>query len=179
MVLGKGGNVARHLKLRLLACTAFAALMTLIVASVASADTQVGMQDPNTTVTVSLKSSGMDPNVASIGDKVTASVSVKASNFFTLLDVHLFVFGDWTGTKAGVEKDKLLRLKPGKTWDWEAKFKVRQTTPLGAFSLSALAITPEVFDPSSATATITAVARGVDTGDETVVLEENDAGDDD
>lgn len=171
--------MARHSKLRLLVCTAFAALMTLGAASAASADTQVGTQDPNMTVTVSLKSSGMDPNVAAIGDKVTAFVSVKASNFFTLLDVHLFVFGDWTGTKAGVEKDKLLRLKPGKTWDWEAKFKVRDRTPLGMFSLSALAITPEVFDPSSATATLTAVARGTDAGDETGEREENDAGDDD
>jgi hypothetical protein len=171
--------VARHSKLRLLACTAFAALMTLGAASAASADTQVGTQDPNTTVTVSLKSSGVNPNVANVGDKVTAFVSVKAANFFTLLNVHLFVFGDWTGTKAGVEKDKLLRLKPGKNWDWEAKFKVRDRTPLGMFSLSALAITPEVFDPSSATATITAVARGADTGDEQGEREENDAGDDD
>ena len=168
-----------HLKLRLFACTAFVALTALGASSVASADTQVGAQDPNATLTVSLTSSGMDPNVANVGDRVTGSVSVKASNFFTLLSMHLFVFGDWTGTKVGVEKDKLLRLKPGKTWDWEAHFKVRDTTPLGTFSLSALAITPEVFEPSNATATITAAAGGLDSGDDFGESEENDAGDDD
>jgi hypothetical protein len=170
--------VVGHLKLRLLACTAFVGLMMLGASSVASADTQVGTQDPNATVTVSLQSSGMDPNVANIGDTVRASVSVKASNFFTGIFVHVFVFGDWTGTKVGVNKDKLLRLKPGKTWDWDARFKVRSRTPLGAFSLTAVAITPDIIDSSMATATITAVNAGLDTGDDSVEREESDTGDD-
>jgi hypothetical protein len=165
--------------MRVFACIAFLGLMALGASSVASADTQVGTQDPNATVTVSLRSSGMDPNVAHVGDTVRAFVSVKASNFFTLSSMRMIVFGDWAGTKVGVTKDKLLKLKPGRTWDWEAQFKVRERTPVGAFSLTALAITPDIIDSSIATATITSVGTGADVGESTSEREENDAGDDD
>jgi hypothetical protein len=165
--------------MRLLAYTAFVCLLALGASSVASADTQVGTQDPNAAVTVSLRSSGMDPNVANVGDTVRAFVSVKTSNFFTLSFVRVFVIGDWAGTKVGVNKEKLLKLKPGKTWDWDAKFKVRQRTPLGAYSLTVLAITPDIIDSSIATATITAVGTGADVGDDSREREENESGDDD
>jgi len=164
--------------MRLLAYTALVGLMALGASSVAAADTQVGTQDPNATVTVSLRSSGMDPNVANVGDTVRAFVSVKASNFFTLSFVRVIVFGDWTGTKVGVTKDKLLKLKPGKTWDWDAHFKVRTRTPLGAFTLTALAITPDIIDSSIAVASITAVGNGTDVGDDIGEREESDTGDD-
>ena len=131
-------------------------LTALWGASVAAADTQFGTQDPSVTVSSSLHSRGLDPQIARVGDVVDAEVTVD-SNVFETSYVRVYILAGLDGTKLSFEKTKLKKIREAGTWDWSAHTTVRAGTPPGVYNLSVVAITPGVINSSAAMASITIV----------------------
>jgi hypothetical protein len=146
--------VVGHLKLRLLACAVIVGLMALSAASIGTANTVVGTQDPTVTVSATLKSSGADPEIARVGDTVFASVTMD-SNVDTTSIVRTTVFGDLDGTRFSFEKSKIKKLRADGTWDWAGKITVKAGTPPGTYHLGIVAVTVGSLSESFAIATIT------------------------
>lgn len=141
---------------RLVMGIALVSLTALWAASVAAADTQVGTQDPTVTVSSSLHSRGLDPEIARIGDVVDAEVTVD-SNVFETSYVRVYIIAGLDGTRLSFEKTKVKKIRDAGTWDWSAHTTVRSGTPPGVYNLSVIAITPGVINVSTATASITVV----------------------
>lgn len=144
-----------HLKLRLLACTAFVGLMTLGASSVASANTVTDSTDPNVTVTAMIKSNNRtSSDIAVNGNWITAGVSVK-SNMTELNYLNVFLNVSIEGTPYVYETSILRQFKPGRTWTRQISFPIFWFMPRGVYSVSVMAVSPESFDVSSANATLT------------------------
>ena len=124
-----------HTKVRLGVCAALVSLNALSTASVGAATTASGAQDPNMRVSVSIVSSGANPNVALVGDEVRAVFSVTPSSVFQTGIVNLIWDGDWAGSKLGFAKTKLVKMRSGRTWDWEVKVRVRGNAIPGTYNL--------------------------------------------
>lgn len=144
-----------HLKLRLLACTAIVGLMALGASSVGFANTVSDTTDPNVTVTASLKSNNRtSSDIAVNGNWVTASIAVK-SNLTELSYLNVFVNGSIEGTQWAYDTSILRQFKPGKTWTKQISFPILWFMPRGVYTLSVMAVSPDSFDISNATATLT------------------------
>jgi uncharacterized protein YfaS (alpha-2-macroglobulin family) len=141
-------------RVRLLTGVTLICALALWAASVATADTQYGSQDPTVTVSASLLSSGADPNVARAGDTVYANVTMD-SNVDTTSTVRVFVFGDLDGTKLSFDRTKIRKLRPDNTWDWSSKITVPAGTAPGVYHLTIVANTAGTLLESRAEATIT------------------------
>jgi hypothetical protein len=146
--------VGHHM--RLFMGVVLVSITALWAASVAAADMQVGTQDPSVTVSSSLKSRGLNPELARVGDVVDADVTVD-SNVFETSYVRVYIIAGLDGTRLSFEKTKLKKIRDAGTWDWSAHAAVRSGTPPGVYNLSVIAITPGVINVSTATASITVV----------------------
>jgi hypothetical protein len=147
--------VVGHLKLRLLVCAALVGLTALWASSVATATTVTDSTDPNVTVTATLKSNNrLSPDIAVNGNWVTASVSVR-SNMAELSYLNVFLNGQIEGTQWMYETSILRQFRPDKAYTRTISFPIFGFMPRGVYSLSVMAVSPDSFDISSATATLT------------------------
>jgi hypothetical protein len=141
---------------RLLTGLALVSVTALWAASIATADTQIGIQDPTVTVSSSLLSNGPDANVARVGDTIDAAVTMD-SNIDSTLAVRVYIFGDLDGTRLSFDRTKIRKLRESGTWDWSARVTLKSGTPPGEYHLTIIAVTPGTLLESKATATITVV----------------------
>ena len=147
--------MSRLFNLRLLAAVTTISLVALFGASSALADSAQGNQNPSFSVSVSLLGDGFDPNVATLGDTVTAGVAVKNTSFVAQY-VRVYVIADW-GYGHSPDFDRLRLLQPGEVWEWKGKLHVTKKLLGGEYSLRVAAFGGDVVDASEATAYIRAV----------------------
>jgi hypothetical protein len=106
-------------------------------------------------VTASLKSNNrLSPEIAVNGNWVTASVSVR-SNMKELSYLNVFLNGQIEGTQWMYETSILRQFRPDKAYTRTISFPIFGFMPRGVYSLSVMAVSPDSFDISSATATLT------------------------
>lgn len=136
---------------RRVAVMAIVALAMLATAATASATSSTGNQNPTLVVNASLVSSGVNPDVATLGDTISANLSV--TNAGPRQWVRVF----WSASlpTGPLSYDKLMMLPAGKTRMLSASFPVLGFTPLGTYSISIAALGAGFLDPSQADASIT------------------------
>jgi len=139
--------------LRLCVLAAAIAILALVGGSGAGATTADGNQNPDLLTHASLVSSGANPDVATAGDTVTATLSVT-----NVTDSREFVrlylnSGLTVGPPLGI--DHLMQLGKGKTYTWSVPIKIGSSVASGTYPMSVMAIGSGSIDPSVATASIT------------------------
>jgi uncharacterized protein YfaS (alpha-2-macroglobulin family) len=139
--------------LRLSAPAAAIAVLALVGGSGAGASTSLGNQNPDLVAFASLVSSGSNPDVATAGDTVTATLSVT-----NIADSREFVriylnSGMTVGPPLGI--DHLLVLGKGKTYTWSVPIKIGSDVPSGNYPMTVQAFGSTSVDGSAATANIT------------------------
>jgi uncharacterized protein (DUF58 family) len=113
---------------------AIVALSLLAVAPVALATTSTGSQNPDLTVTSSLRSNGPNPNHATTGDTVTAAGSVR-NNTSTSQSVTVTVvlrYPDGTAFRYAEQ----VTLAPGQTLARSYTYQVSSSDPRGTYRLT-------------------------------------------
>jgi hypothetical protein len=137
--------------MKLLVAASVAAL-ALAGASVAFASSSTGNDNPDLLVSVSMVSSGTDPEVATAGDTIQVDYSV--TNVSAQSEWVRFIEVD-----GGIPKQKdvseLKLLDAGKTLHWSKNVKVKDNLASGIYTIDVYGLSTTSIDPSFAEATIT------------------------
>ena len=139
-------------RLRIIAALAVAAIAAFAIASVAGATSGSDSFNPTLRVTVSMVSSGANPELAQVRDTVTETMTV--TNLGAKQYARIFQSSNMpSGTSPN--KDQLKLLNTGQTWSWTAKTKIHKGTTSGVYTIGVAALGSGVLDPSAASATMT------------------------
>jgi hypothetical protein len=148
----KENFVLRSIDLTRLVAVAATSLMLLAGATVASATSTTGNQNPDLTVSASLASDGADPDVATNGNVVTATAT-ETNNTVTKQSVRVvytLTYPDPDGRV--VTSAKQFTLAPGQTQTQSLAYTVDAADPRGTYTYTVSA--SDKRGTSSATATI-------------------------
>ncbi len=124
-----------------------------LIGAPAFATTATGTQNPDLTVSASLSSDGPDPDVATVGNAVTAAFSV-TNNTFRFQEVNLRLVLTFPAGQT-IPVSVTIPLAPTQTLSPHVTFTVPDFLPKGVYQLTTQA--SDANGVSSATATITII----------------------
>jgi hypothetical protein len=137
---------------RLVALAAMIGVTALVGAGLAGATTASGSQNPDLTATSSLALVAEGDAIAGYGDRIDETFSVTNNTSVEQL-CHVFMVGDLP--TADIDRDKIVKIKPGETWSWGHTLRVGKKVPSGTYSIQTYAVGTGSIEVSNASASIT------------------------